>query len=78
MAVVAMEHMLAVYYDGKQIAVHRISGRKKEMVIQPQHYAEIRIKERKDVKNPLLEQGMEMDGFCPIRDLSRYDEALYG
>ena len=78
MAVVAMEHMLAVYYDGKQIAVHRISGRKKEMVIQPRHDAEIRIKERKDVKNPLLEQGMEMDGFCPIRDLSRYDEALYG
>ena len=77
-AVVAMNHMLAVYWEGKAVAMHRISEKKKEMVIQPQHYAGIHVKERQGVENPLMEQEAELDSFPPMRDLSRYDEVLYG
>lgn len=77
-SVVAMDHMLAVYHEGKSIAMHRISERKKEMIIQPQHYADIHIKERSGVENPLMEQEVDVGGFPPLPDLSRYDEVLYG
>ena len=32
-AVVALDNMLAAYYEGKQIALHRISYQKKDMVV---------------------------------------------
>ena len=37
-AVVALDNMLAAYYEGKQIALHRISYQKKDMVVNPQHF----------------------------------------
>ena len=37
-AVVALDSMLAAYYEGKQIALHRISYQRKDMVVNPQHY----------------------------------------
>jgi len=37
-AVVALDNMLAAYYEGKQIALHRISYQKKDMVVNAQHY----------------------------------------
>ena len=78
MAVVALDSMLAAYYEGKQIALHRISYQKKDMVVNPQHYRRLTLKQTMDVENPLLEQGQQSLIFpLKSRDLSRYDEVLY-
>jgi len=70
-AVVALDNMLAAYYEGKQIALHRISYQKKDMVVNPQHYRRFTLKQSMDVENPLLEQDNiilpdEIQGFEPI------------
>ena len=76
-AVVALDNMLAAYYEGKQIALHRISYQKKDMIVNPQHYRRLILKQSMDVENPLLEQGNIIDFPLKSRDLSRYDEVLY-
>ena len=76
-AVVALDHMLAAYYEGKQIALHRISYQKKNMVVNPQHYRRLTLKQSMGVENPLLEQDNIIDFPLKSRDLSRYDEVLY-
>lgn len=73
-----MNHTLAVYYEGKPIALHRLSLKKNDMVIEPKHYADIRIKDRTDMTNTLVAQGIGLEGMEPIPDLSHYDEVLYG
>ena len=50
-AVVALDNMLAAYYEGKQIALHRISYQKKDMVVNPQHYRRLTLKQSMDVEN---------------------------
>lgn len=65
------DNMLAAYYEGKQIALHRISYQKKDMVVNPQHYRRFTLKQSMDVENPLLEQDNiilpdEIQGFEPI------------
>lgn len=76
-AVVALDNMLAAYYEGKQIALHRISYQKKDMAVNPQHYRRLTLKQSMDVENPLLEQDNILDFPLESRDLSRYDEVLY-
>ena len=76
-AVVALDNMLAAYYEGKQIALHRISYQKKDMVVNPQHYRRLPLKQSMGVENPLLEQDNIIDFPMKTRDLSRYDEVLY-
>ena len=48
-----LDNMLAAYYEGKQIALHRISYQKKDMVVNPQHYRRLTLKQSMDVENPL-------------------------
>ena len=74
----AMDSILGVYCEGKQIAMHRLSCGKKDMVMQAQHYSSIKIKERLSVENPLLKQDLDLGMEHVPQDLSRYDEALYG
>ena len=76
-AVVALDNMLAAYYEGKQSALHRISYQKKDMVVNPQHYRRLTLKQSMGVENPLLEQDNIIDFSMKTRDLSRYDEVLY-
>ena len=76
-AVVALDNMLAAYHEGKQIALHRISYQRKDMVVNPQHYRRLTVKQSMDVENPLLEQENVIDFPMNPRDLSRYDEVLY-
>ena len=76
-AVLALDNMLAAYYEGKQIALHRISYQKKDMVVNHQHYRRLTLKQSMDVENPLLKQGNIIDFPLKSRDLSRYDEVLY-
>lgn len=77
MAVVALDNMLAAYYEGKQIALHRISYQRKDMVVNPQHYRRLTVKQTMDAENVLLEQGKVIDFPLKPRDLSQYDEVLY-
>ena len=53
-AVVALDNMLAAYYEGKQIALHRISYQRKDMVVNPQHYRRLTLKQTMDGSNVLL------------------------
>ncbi len=76
-AVVALDSMLAAYYEGKQIALHRISYQKKDMVVNPQHYRRLIMKQTMDAENILLEQDKVIDFPLKSSDLSRYDEVLY-
>ena len=76
-AVVALDSMLAAYYEGKQIALHRISYQKKDMVVNPQHYRRLTLKQTMDAENILLEQDKVIDFPLKSSDLSRYDEVLY-
>ena len=70
--------MLAAYYEGKQIALHRISYQRKDMVVNPQHYRRLTLKQTMDAENNvLLEQGKVIDFPLKPSDLSRYDEVLY-
>ena len=76
-AVVALDNMLAAYYEGKQIALHRISYQRKDMVVNPQHYRRLTLKQTTDGVNVLLEQDEVIDFPLKPSDLSRYDEVLY-
>lgn len=76
-AVVALDSMLAAYYEGKQIALHRISYQRKDMVVNPQHYRRLTLKQTMDAENILLEQDKVIDFPLKPSDLSRYDEVLY-
>ncbi len=76
-AVVALDSMLAAYYEGKQIALHRISYQKKDMVVNPQHYRRLTMKQTMDAENILLEQDKVIDFPLKSSNLSRYDEVLY-
>ncbi len=75
--VVALDSMLAAYYEGKQIALHRISYQRKDMVVNPQHYRRLTLKQTMDAENVLMEQGKVIDFPSKPSDLSRYDEVLY-
>ena len=76
-AVVALDSMLAAYYEGRQIALHRISYQRKDMVVNPQHYRRLTLKQTIDAENVLREQDKAIDFPLKPSDLSRYDEALY-
>jgi transposase len=75
-AVVALENMLAVYHDGKQIAIHRLSYQKQDMVVNAAHYKRLTIKQGFEVENTLLEQDNVIDFPIKPHDLSQYDEVL--
>ena len=76
-AVVALDSMLAAYYEGKQIALHRISYQRKDMVVNPQHYRRLTLQQTMETENVLLEQDKVIDFPLKPLDLSRYDEVLY-
>ena len=73
-AVVALGNMLAAYHEGKQVALHRISYRKKDMVVNPVHYRKLTVKQSFDVENALLDFEGIIDKPVRSHDLSVYDE----
>ncbi len=74
-AVVALGNTLAVYHEGKQIAVHRLSYIQKDMVVNPAHYQRLTVKQNFDIENTLLTDDDIIDKPVRIHDLSVYDEA---
>lgn len=75
-AVVALDNMLAAYFEGKQIALHRISYQNKDMVVNPQHYKRLTIKQSFNIENTLLEHDNVLDFPIHPPDLSAYDAAM--
>jgi len=71
--VVALGNMLAVYLNAKQIALHRLSGQKKEMVMNPIHYQSLTVRQSFDVENTVF-AGNAIDSPVRPHDLSIYDE----
>jgi hypothetical protein len=74
LAVVALGNMLAVYHDGKQIAIHRLSYTKKDMVVNPAHYQRLTMKQSSDVENTLFTGDDDIDKPVAVHDLAVYDE----
>lgn len=75
-AVVALDNLLAAYHEGKQIALHRISYQKKDMVVNAHHYRRLTVKKSFDIENTLLDGDNDIDFPIKPHDLSRYDEVL--
>ena len=75
-AVVMLGSLLAVYHEGKQIALHRISDLKKDMVVNPEHYQKVYTKQRIDVENTLFDEDAVLDRLVGIHDLAVYDEVV--
>lgn len=75
-AVVALDNLLAAYYEGKQIALHRISCQKKDMVVNAHHYRRLIVKQSFDTQNTLLDGDHVIDFPIQQHDLHRYDEVL--
>lgn len=73
-AVVSLGNTLAVYHEGKQVAVHKISYQKKDMVVNPIHYQRLTVKQSFDVENTLLSGDDVIDIPVTAHDLSIYDE----
>ena len=76
-AVIGLDNMLAAYHDGKQIALHRISYQKRDMVVNAQHYRRMTVKQSFDIENVLLDSGKIIDFPIKPHNLSCYDEVLY-
>lgn len=75
-AVVSLDNMLAAYHEGKQIALHRISYQKKDMVVNPQHYRRLTIKQSFDIENTLLDGDNVIDFPIKPPNLTAYDDTL--
>jgi hypothetical protein len=72
-AVVVLGNKVAAYSDGKQIAVHGLSQHKNEMIVSPDHYRQILVRQSFDVDNIVLNGPSTVD-FKPLGiDLGVYD-----
>jgi hypothetical protein len=69
--------MLAAYHEGKQIALHRISYQKRDMVVNAHHYRRLTVKQSFETENTLLDGDNIIDFPINPLNLSRYDEVLY-
>lgn len=75
-AVVGLDNMLAAYYEGKQIALHRISYQKKDMVVNANHYQKLTMRQSFDIQNTLLESDNLIDFPIQVPNLHVYDDFL--
>ena len=75
-AVVALGSMLAAYYEGKQVAIHKISYIKKDIVVNPVHYQKLTVKQTFDIENTLLIGDDAIDKPIVNHDLSIYEDAV--
>ena len=71
--VVVLDNMLAAYYAGRQIALHKLSYHKKDMIVNKHHYRQMLVKQSFDTENSLLHSTQTID-FRPFDiDLGVYD-----
>jgi len=72
--VVALGNLLAAYHEGRQIALHRLSSEKKEMVVNAAHYGRLALKEASECHNTLMAAENILDFPVCSHDLQQYDE----
>lgn len=77
-AVIVLDNVLAVYYQGRQVALHRLSYQKRDMVVNPVHYRRLTLKQAFDTENLLFKNGHLADYPIQQVDLSRYDDLTGG
>lgn len=77
-AVIVLDNMLAAYYQGKQIALHRLSYDKRAMVVNKEHYKRLLIRQSCDIENLLLNNHATLDVEVQPTALSVYDIATGG
>jgi len=72
--VVVLDNMLAAYYEGKQIALHRISYQKNIMVVNANHYQRLLTRHDFGIENTLLHNIKTVDFEPQTVNLGVYDE----
>lgn len=77
-AVVGLDNMLAAYFEGKQIALHKISYQRKDMVVNPKHYRRLTVKQSFDIENTLFSEDLGIDVPIQTPNLHVYDDLLEG
>jgi hypothetical protein len=73
--VVALDGLLAAYYNAKQIALHKLSYQTKDQVVNAAHYQRLTVRQSFEVSNPFLEHDNVLDFPIQRHSLSVYDEA---
>ncbi len=59
--VVCLDNMLAAYCDGKQVALHKLSYTKNNMIVNKEHYRNMLVKQSFDIENTLLKGADNID-----------------
>ena len=77
-AVIVLENMLAAYFQGKQISLHKLSYSKNTMNVNKEHYKSMMIKQSFDVENTLMKNPSIIDFPVLKHTLSQYDELIGG
>lgn len=71
--VLPLSNMLAIYYNGSQIALHRLSYDKNTMNVNKEHYKMMLVKQSFDIENTLLNTSAIVDTKIPEPTLKKYD-----
>jgi len=66
--------MLAAYYEGRQIALHKLSYQKNIMVVNANHYQRLLTRHDFDTENTLLHNIRTVDFEPQTVSLAVYDE----
>lgn len=77
-AALVLDHMLAAYFEGKQIALHKLSYSKNTLNVNKGHYESMTVKSAFDVENTLLNNPDLVDLSIPCHSLKKYDELMGG
>ena len=72
-AVMVLDHMLAAYYEGKQIALHRLSYGTNKMTVNREHYQLLTTRQSFDIENTLMNGRDMIDTDISCHSLSQYD-----
>lgn len=76
--VIVLDHMLAAYFEGKQIALHKLSYNRNTLNVNKEHYQSMIMKSGFDIENTLLNNPDLVDLCIPDHSLEKYDELMGG
>lgn len=76
--VIVLDHMSAAYFEGKQIALHKLSYSKNSLNVNKEHYKSMIVKSGFDIENTLLNNPDLVDLSIPNHSLKKYDELMGG
>lgn len=76
--VIVLDHMLAAYFKGKQIALHKLSYSRNTLNVNKEHYKSMIVKSGFNIENTLLNNPDLVDLNIPEHSLKKYDELMGG